>query len=514
VVDRAIPDSDTKLLTGAAYVLLAVVVSSALVAVVRGRQLLNLRVAGDAALTESFLRHLGALPLGYFLTRSAGDLMLRLRSIAIVRELLATATLSAVLDGVSATLYLVLLGLVSPLLALAAAVPALVELAVLIGTRRRVEHQQTEVLAHQVRTQVAGIQLFSGILMLKGLGAEGTAVERYRTTFGEELRAFARRTRTSTTVEALLGTVRLAVPVLVLLVAARQTMSGQFSLGTALAASALAAGFAEPFSAFSAALVSLQVLPGHLERIDDVFTVPLAARPEQEYVARQRIAVENVSFAYAKTARPSLSDISLTLDVGSFVVVSGSSGGGKTTLANVLAGLLEPTSGVVRYDDVVVSGFGATARAGTVGVVAQGSTLFDGSIRDNLTISDPDADDDVLYAHLDVAGIGDFVRTLPLGLDTIVGDGGTALSGGQGQRIAVARALAGRPSMLVLDEATNQLDAVSEARLLANVRATVPSVVLVTHRVALQDDADVVVSVEGGRLAGVTHPRRGPYPSA
>jgi ABC-type multidrug transport system fused ATPase/permease subunit len=201
------------------------------------------------------------------------------------------------------------------------------------------------------------------------------------------------------------------------------------------------------------------------------------------------VRLQHVSFAFEGETRPALEDVSLDIATGRIVAVVGPTGAGKTTLVEVVGGLLAPTAGRVAV--------GAGGRA----VVFQEPFLFAGTIRHNLELGTPRTDDELWHA-LRLARADDFVQDTPQGIDTVVGERGVSLSGGQRQRVALARALVRRPALLLLDDTTSALDPGTEAAVLANLRGALAgtTVLMVASRPSTIALADEVVFLAGGRV--------------
>ena len=223
---------------------------------------------------------------------------------------------------------------------------------------------------------------------------------------------------------------------------------------------------------------------------------------------RTGLAVRGVRFDYGQPGgRPALTGVTLDFPAGELTVLSGPSGAGKSTLADILLGLLEPTSGAVLVDGVPLDDANRRRWRRSAAYVPQEPYLFHDTIRANLAWARPDAADDDLWRALRAAAAEEFVSALQHGLDTVAGDRGGRLAGGERQRIALARALLAEPALLVLDEATSQLDAQAERRVVAALRALRGrmTIIAAAHRPALLAAADRVVRLNGGRVvAGET----------
>ena len=234
-------------------------------------------------------------------------------------------------------------------------------------------------------------------------------------------------------------------------------------------------------------------LEAHRERVED------AGEPVR---CRRAVELRGATFRYeAGEERRVLQGVDLVVPAGRTTALVGPSGAGKSTVADVLIGLLEPDSGELLVDGERVAGARRRAWRRRVAYVAQDVFLFHDTVRANLLVGDPHATEERLWEVLDMAAAG-FVRDLPHGLDTVVGDRGSALSGGERQRLALARALLRDPELLVLDEATSSLDAVNEARVQEAMRALHGRVTLlvIAHRLATVRDADLIYVLEGGRV--------------
>jgi ABC-type multidrug transport system fused ATPase/permease subunit len=215
------------------------------------------------------------------------------------------------------------------------------------------------------------------------------------------------------------------------------------------------------------------------------------------------IRFEGASFAYPGARRPALEDVSLDIPAGATVAIVGPSGAGKTTLANLLLRFWDPSAGRVLIDGVDLRDFVLDHLRGRVSLVSQDTYLFNDSLRANVALARPDADEKAIYAALDQAALAEFVMSLPEGLDTRVGERGVQLSGGQRQRVAIARAFLKNAPTLVLDEATSHLDAISEAQVRTALDALMQerTTIVIAHRLSTVRNADFLVVLDRGHVA-------------
>lgn len=227
---------------------------------------------------------------------------------------------------------------------------------------------------------------------------------------------------------------------------------------------------------------------------------PAAAKIEP-LALKRAIAFDAVSLLYAGRTTPALNDVSFAINANQTTAIIGASGAGKSSLADVLTGIIEPDQGSFTVDGVAIAGPVRRQWRRSISYVQQDAFLFHTSIRENLLWAKPDATEDALKQALGAAS-ADFVFAMPDGLDTIVGDGGVRLSGGERQRIALARALLSSPTLLILDEATSALDPANEAairRAIANLHGDM-TIILIGHRLAMLDEADHVIELRNGRI--------------
>ena len=251
----------------------------------------------------------------------------------------------------------------------------------------------------------------------------------------------------------------------------------------------------------------IRSIPGFWFVFRTIRRAELAAEPEittgKQPHFKKQIELRNVGYAYG--SKRVLESASMTLPFGSFSAVVGPSGAGKTTIADLIIGLIKPASGEITIDGIPLAEMAQQAWRQKIGYVPQETTLFHATVRQNITLGETDISDDKILAALRRAGAEEFIQQLPLKLDTMVGEKGATLSGGQRQRIAIARALVRDPALLVLDEATTALDPTTEAGICATLRQLSGEVTIlaISHQHAMRDAADTVYELNGGALTRI-----------
>ena len=503
VVDEIVPRNDHRLLLVLTAGVGAVIGYSFLAAFLRANLLLELRTRLDMGLTMGFIDHLVKLPYSFFLRRSAGDLMMRLQSNTMVRDILATGTLSAVLDGSFASLYLILLFVVSPVLAVVVLVLALLQITVMVLAWRRNQRLMSGSLQAQADTQSYAYELLAGIETLKASGAEHRAAEHWGGLFTDQVNIDLTRGRLTAAVDSAMSTLQLAAPLVILMVGTFQVLAGHMSLGTMLSVAALGAGFLGPLASMVSSCLQLQLLTSYMQRINDVLDTPREQHGEQVRPAPRlsgQIRAADVSFCYGKLAPSVLSDVSLEIQPGQHIGIVGRSGSGKSTLAHLLLGLYQPTSGRIEYDGQDLAGFDAGSVRRQVGIVTQRPYLFGSSVRENIALTNPELPLEAVAEAARIACVHDDIAAMPMGYDTQLHDGGASVSGGQRQRLALARALVNRPSILLLDEATSELDTVTEQKIYTNLDAISATTIVIAHRLSTIRNADLILVMDQGRI--------------
>jgi ATP-binding cassette subfamily B protein len=503
VVDRVVPRGDHHLLLVLSLALGTLVLFQLLASLIRGHLLLELRTRLDSGMTLGFLDHLVDLTYSFFQLRPAGDLMMRMSSQAVVREILSSTTLSTLLDGTLVLLYLSVLFVSNGWMGLAVLGLGLAQVLVFVLTREQRRSLLSQGLELDAKNQTYQLGMLAGMQTLKAFGAERRAVEDYSNLYVDVLNVALRKGRLTLWVDSLVNTLRMASPLVLLSLGTWLVLEGRLTLGEMLSLNALAGAMLVPLSNLITTAGQFQLMGSYLERINEVLDAPPERPLEQPGKAvelRGSIELEKVSFRYSATSPLVVQDVALRIEPGQMVAIVGRSGAGKTTLANLLLGLYLPTSGRVLYDGMDLGNLDLRSVRGQMGIVLQEPSFFGSSLRDNLSLGKPDLPLEQVVEAAKLAHIHDDILSMPMQYDTLLVDRGMSLSGGQRQRLALARALVHRPAVLLLDEATSALDALTESRVQEALASLSCTRIVIAHRLSTIRGADLIVVMDAGRV--------------
>ena len=472
---------------------------------------LSVRLSIDHA--ERFMTRLFRLPMRFFSHRLSGDLTSRIQLLDAVANTATAHFVGILIELVTSVAFLGLMLAYDPLLcAVVVGLGALGAAAMRVLARARVDENRR---LRREQGILCGIGMFGlgKIDTLQATAAEDDFFSRWTGHQARELRARQRF--------AELGYVNAALPLLFLILGNAavlglggwRVMSGDMTLGMLTAFYMAAVNFMQPIGRFIQFADTFQILEADLQRLDDVFDAPEdrdfapASGASGDRVAafagrlrlKGRIELRDVTFGYQDNREPLFKDFSLTVEPGQRVAIVGPSGSGKSTLSALVAGIQQPWSGEVLIDGHPRGAIPRELLHGSMSLVDQHVFLFADTVRENLTMWIPEVPDQILVAAAQDATIHEEIVSRPLGYDAPVDEAGRNFSGGQRQRLEIARALVNNPSVLILDEATSSLDTITEVRIDDALRRRGCTCLIVAHRLSTIRDCDLIVVLDRGR---------------
>ena len=510
VIDDALPNQNLRLLfiltasmVGVAAVTSAIGVVQTWLATAMGQRVMH-------TLRTKLFTHLQSQSLGFFTKTRGGEVQSRLTHDISGMQSVVTTTATGVASNLTTTIATAIaMAALSPGLSLISLVvlPPAVWLSRKVAKLRRsiTDERQRELAA--LHTQVEEGLSVSGVRLAKTLGTIPRDAERFtarsENLVGLELRSqLAGRWRMAT-----MQIVFAAIPAVIYLAAGFPATSGGMTIGTLVAFTGLQAAIFRPVMGLLDIGVQWVTALAFFSRIFEYLDLEPQLKAPEDPVrlesgrVRGEVRFEDVEFAY-DGGTPVLRNIKLTLAPGTTTAVVGATGSGKSTLASLIPRLNDPAAGRVTIDGVDVRDIHPQDLSRIVGVVSQETYLIHASVRDNLLLAAPEAADDELWQALRAAQISAAIDSLPEGLDTLVGARGHRFSGGEQQRLAIARTILRNPPVLVLDEATSALDNTTEAQVqLALERLSAGRTTLtIAHRLSTVQNADQVVVLDAGRI--------------
>ena len=437
---------------------------------------------------------------------SVGSFAANLRSFESIRDFIASATVTAVIDLPFALLFmLVILWISWPLVFF----PILGALALLIFSYV-VQHRMQELSESTFRAAALRnatlVESLTAIETIKAHGAEGQMQQKWEKTAAYLARVSSQLRLLSASAINGSSTLIQAVNLVSVITGVYLIHANMLTMGGLIASTMLLSRAMAPLAQIVALLTQYQNARLALVSLEQTMAQPVERSGETAFVHRPEIRGEiefrDVTFSYAADAEPSLKNVSLRIRPGERVVILGRVGSGKTTLQKLILGLYTPTEGAVLVDGVDLRQLDPADLRRNVGYVAQDTMLFYGSLRENIAIGAPYADDRTIIQAAEVGGLTEFVNRHPQGFDMLIGERGDSLSGGQRQGVAIARAVLLDPPILLLDEPTSSMDFTSEAQFKDRLRqfAEHKTLLIVTHRTSLLDLAGRIIVVDNGRI--------------
>ena len=455
---------------------------------------LNMQMAAN------LFRHLIRLPMSYFSTRHMGDVVSRFGSLQNVRELLTTSLVAAVVDGVMALITLIVMFFYSVKLTFLVIFLVLIYAALRLALYRPLRLLTEEQIIAQAKHDSHFMESVRAIQTIKLFQRESDRQGQWQNRLADTINQSIRITRWNIGYDTINRLLFGLENLLVIYFAATAVMGNIFSVGMLYAFISYKNRFVNSMDALIVKWIEFKMLGLHLNRLSDiVFT---ETEKEDDFLVNDtafeqpvagKIEVRNLAFQYGEAEGPVFRNLNFTIEPGETVAITGSSGCGKTTLLKCLMGLLSPTEGEILIDDLPLKQ--VTKYRNQIAGVMQNDQLLAGSIADNIACFDPKVDYERIAQCAQMACIHDEIIKLPMQYNTLVGDMGSSLSGGQNQRIVLARALYRAPRILFMDEATSHLDVSNESMVNEHIKQLSVTRMMVAHRPQTIGMADRVIEL-------------------
>lgn len=461
--------------------------------------------------TAAFLWHVLRLPVLFYTQRSAGDIANRVGINDTLARLMSRDLMTTLLDLISVVFFGALLFFYDVVLA-AVGVALMTGNVVYLNFVSK-KRRDLSLRSQQDQGKLAGTSM-NGISAVETLKASGRESDFFALWAGYHAKVFNSQMELART-NILLASVPVVITALntaaIVSIGGLRVIDGQLTIGELAAFQALMGAFVAPISGLVGVAGKLQQIEGDMTRVDDVLQYELdpvlgdersledlSSIDETKGRLSGRVTLENISFGYSQTDKPLIENLSLQVDSGKKVALVGPSGSGKSTVAKIVMALYQHWEGQILFDEKLRSQIPRRAITKSLAMVDQNISVVPGTVRDNLTLWDASISDSAMVTAARDAEIHDVIAARNGGYDSEVLEGGTNFSGGQLQRLEIARALVNDPSILVLDEATSALDPLTESKILQNLSRRGCTCIVVAHRLSTIRDCDEIIVLESG----------------
>ncbi len=506
IIDKVIAQNSPDVLNLLGIFVLVIAIFEAILSTLRTHIFVDATNRIDMSLGSKIIDHLLRLPLRYFEKRPVGELSSRVNELERIRQFLTGTALTVVLDSIFSVVYIGVMLLFSWKLTLAALSVVPVLMAITFFFSPTIRQQLRTKAERNSQTQSYLVEVLSGIQTVKAQNIELRSRWRWQELYSRYVSAGFRNVVTSTISNSSSTFFNKLSGLVVLWFGAYLVLQGQLTLGQLIAFRIIAGYVTSPLLRLSQLWQNFQETALSLERLSDIVDNPQEGEEDRDNIPMPliegEVRYENVSFRFKNTGPMQLNNVNLTIKPGQFVGIVGQSGAGKSTLTKLVARLYEPELGRILIDNYDIAKVELYSLRRQIGVVPQDPLLFEGTVQENISLTNPDASTEEIIEAAQAAAAHEFIMNLPAGYNTRVGERGAALSGGQRQRIAIARTILQRPQLLVLDEATSALDYNTEEQVSHNLAEVFQNqtVLFITHRLATIKRADLILMMDAGRI--------------
>ncbi|MEH1968432.1 peptidase domain-containing ABC transporter [Nostoc sp.] len=506
IIDKVITQNSIGTLHILGILLLVVGLFEAVLTTLRTYLFVDTTNRIDMGLGSQIIDHLLRLPLRYFERRPVGELSTRINELENIRQFLTGTALTVGLDALFSVVYIGVMLIYSWQLTLVGLSTIPVFVVITLIASPTISRQLRAKAERNAETQSYLVEVMSGIQTVKAQNIELRSRFSWQERYARFVAAGFKTVVTSTLANSTSNFLNKLSSLLVLWVGAYLVLQGELTLGELIAFRIISGYVTSPILRLAQLWQSFQETALSLERLSDIVDTPQEAETDRYNIPlpaiKGAVKYENVSFRFGTSGPLQLSNVNLEFAPGKFIGIVGQSGSGKSTMMKLLLRLYETESGRILIDGYDIAKVELYSLRRQIGVVPQETLLFDGSVQENIALTNPDATTEEIIEAAQVACAHEFIMNLPNGYNTRVGERGSALSGGQRQRIAIARSVLQRPKLLVLDEATSALDYPTERQICLNLAKAFKgdTVFFITHRLNTVSNADMIVVMDNSRV--------------
>lgn len=509
VTDNAINTANVDNLHLFGWLILVFLISHLIVQSTRAVVIALFQKRLDESIMNDFMNKLYKLPYSFFENRSKGDLLFRANSAIFIRDIISTSMITIFIDSLLIITYTIVMINFSVQLSTILLLVSIFLISFLILNTNIITQMSKKNLLNKAKTQSVLSENIHNILDIKSLGLEKNRLNSWSEKYAAELKTTQKLNVYQSLIGTVTGLIQVGTPLVILFLGGKLYINEEISLGTLFAFSSIASTLINPIISIGTNYTQLVSIGTYFARIKDILTAEEErVSDEEEQKLKGTIEFKNVAFKYNKHSSPVLKDVSFTIEKGQKVAIVGPSGSGKSSIAKLLLGLYEASSGEIFINGKEFSKYSLTDIRFSIGTVLQESKLFSGSIGDNISMSKNanKCSDEKLVDAAYKAGVLDDILKTPMAFETIMSENGNNFSGGQKQRLLIARALYQEPNFLLFDEATSHLDMITEEHISKTLKELNITQIVIAHRLNTIVNADKIIFIEDGEVKEVgTH---------
>lgn len=482
------------------FVILIVIFSYFGISWLRQEVLLNVNMELFNQMTSNMLFKLFRLDVSFFEWHNAGEIGNRFNNINQLNDIITNGLTSIIIQGITSLVCLFVMFYMSVKLTVFTFAIAAIQIVIMIVLNNKNLLKTREYIYSQSKMQGDLIDTLGNIVEIKCMGMEKSVETNLQNNYQGLITKFKEKTRVGNMMNCFTSMVNLGFPLAIYMLGSLGVHEGNMSVGTLIAFVTLVGYFTSPFNTIIMMLPSINGVREVLLRYKELMNFREKKHSGDVMDGEfKNIKMRKVFYRYNSGCDFALNNVSLDVECGKRIAIVGLSGSGKSTLVKTLLGAVDIDQGNIYINDYEITEISREQIYKWFSVVTQNPMCLNASIRKNVDITGAFSDEDIWKA-LEIAELKDEIKDMPLGLDTIVGEGGQNISGGQKQRLAIARALIGNTEVLILDEATSNLDQMTEKKIYDNLKAINKTQIIVTHRLASIHNADWIYVLNKGKL--------------
>ena len=475
-----------------------------LLSAARQHLLLHLSIKIDLPLMLGYFNHIFALPMYFFGTRRTGDILTRFSDAGTIKNIFSSIILSLIIDILLTIVSGIILFFMNKILFVIIAIITLINAILVYAFKKPYKTLNTENMEKQAALNSQIIDSLKGIETVKSFGVEDETMDKLESRYISAIRTGYKTSVLGNVQGTLSGFFGNIGNIVLMGIATLLVMNGEITLGSMMAFMSLSSYFMDPIGRLVGLQMQIQEANIAMKRMSELYEIEEEQADNEnllgDFDLNGDIEIENVTFRYG-SRQPVLKNVSLTVKQGEKVAIVGESGGGKTTLAKLILGLWTPEEGNIRINGFNIEEVNKKLLRRDIAYVPQNVELFSGTIEENIKLGKRDATYEEIKTACKKAGCADFIEKLPAKYSTYLEEAGANLSGGERQRLALARALIKKPKILILDEATSNLDFISEAQIYETLNNLDCTTIIVAHRLSTIRKSDKIYVVDKNEIA-------------